>query len=434
MRRLSFSREYLGQEIRDDLGKGMDCDMGRFWNKDVKRIAIGLGIVVALGGVLCNLVLLRFRDRTRREEYEFVAGIMGAVQEKYPQVAEEELLQILRNTEHVTDGEVLLRRYGFLKGGTALGERERGRAKLFWQVNLVLWGMIAASICLLTFFWQGRRKRLQGLCDYVARVSRGDYNLEIRENQEDELSGLKNELYKLAVLYREQADHANAGKKALSDAVANISHQLKTPLTSAVVLADNLVEDPEMEPETRRHFLQEISRQLIGMKWLVVTLLKLSRLDAGVVELQKERLSLKKVMESVLEQLEMMAEWKEISFQTDNMQEGEVVGDEKWIAEALLNIVKNAVEHSPQKGTVEISIDENDVYSQVVIRDHGPGIPEKDQKHLFERFYRASKVENENAGIGLALAKEIVERHGGYVSVESDGAGTAFSVKFLKRI
>ena len=197
--------------------------------------------------------------------------------------------------------------------------------------------------------------------------------------------------------------------------------------------ADNLVEDPEMEPETRRRFLQEISRQLIGMKWLVVTLLKLSRLDAGVVEFQKERLSLKKVMESVLEQLEMMAEWKEIGFRT-SLEEGAVVGDEKWISEALQNIVKNAVEHSPQKGTVEISIDENDVYSQVVIRDHGPGIPEKDQKHLLERFYRASKVENENAGIGLALAKEIVERHGGYVSLESDDAGTAFSVKFLKRI
>ena len=412
----------------------MGCSMGRFWNKDIKRIAIGLGMVMVLGGLLCNLVLLRFRDRTRKEEYEFVAGIMGAVQEKYPQVAEEELLQLLRSTEYVSDGEVLLRRYGFLKSRMAMGDREKGQAKLVWQTNLVFWGMVALILCLLVFFWQGRRKRLQGLCDYVARVSRGDYALEIRENQEDELSGLKNELYKLAVLYREQADRANAGKKALSDAVANISHQLKTPLTSAVVLADNLVEDPDMEPETRRRFLQEISRQLIGMKWLVVTLLKLSRLDAGVVELQKKRLSLKKVMESVLEQLELMAEWKEIFFQTDNLQEGEVVGDKKWIAEALLNIVKNAVEHSPQKGIVELSINENDVYTQVVIRDHGPGIPEKDQKHLFERFYRASKVENENAGIGLALAREIVERHGGYVSVESDDKGTAFSVKFLKRI
>lgn len=408
--------------------------MGRFWNKDIMRIVIGLGIVAITGGILFNLALMSFQDKTKREQYRFVADMFGVITERYPEVAEEELLQMLRSTGYTNEGELLLRRYGYLKDRSIWAGEEQNLVSLIWLQNGAYVGACTAVFLLLFFFWKGRTRRLQGLCDYVIKVGDGAYDLELRDNQEDELSGLKNELYKLAVLYREQAEHAIAGKRALSDAVANISHQLKTPLTSAVVLADNLVEDPEMEPETRRRFLQEISRQLIGMKWLVVTLLKLSRLDAGVVELQKERLSLRKVMEGVLEQLEMMAEWKEIHFQTDNLQEGEVVGDEKWIAEALQNIVKNAVEHSPQNGIVEMSIDENDVYSQVIVRDQGPGIPEKDQKHLFERFYRASKVENENAGIGLALAKEIVERHGGYITVESDDTGTAFFVKFLKRI
>ena len=406
--------------------------MGRLWNKDIKRIVLSLGVIAILGGVLCNLALLQFRSRAGAAEYEMVAGMIGAVREKYADVSEEEVMKILRSTEYADGGQFLLRRYGYLKG-SSWQESERLQVRLIWQINLIYGIMTVTLFCFLYFFWQGRRKRLQGLCDYVEKVGRGAYDLEMKDNQEDELSGLKNELYKLAVLYREQAEHAIAGKKALSDAVANISHQLKTPLTSAVVLADNLVEDPEMEPETRRRFLQEISRQLIGMKWLVVTLLKLSRLDAGVVELQKEKLSLKKVMEGVLEQLEIMAEWKEIRFQTD-LQECEVVGDEKWIAEALQNIVKNAVEHSPQKSVVEIQIRDNDVYSQVLVHDYGLGISEKDQKHLFERFYRASKVENESTGIGLALAKEIVERKGGYITVESGQDGTVFSVKFLKYI
>ena len=242
------------------------------------------------------------------------------------------------------------------------------------------------------------------------RVSLGDYELDVQNNQEDELSGLKNELYKLVVSHREQAQLAKSGKETLVKSLEDISHQLKTPLTSAVVLADNLLENEDMAPEVRKRFVQEISRQLIGMKWLVVTLLKLSRLDAGVVELQRTAVSLKNVMDEVLQNLEMNAEWKQIQFQT-KLVEAKVTGDEKWLVEAFQNIVKNALEYSPQGESVEITMEDNDVYAQVRIRDHGPGIPQEDQKHIFERFYRTSKVENENVGIGLALAKEIINKN-----------------------
>jgi signal transduction histidine kinase len=248
---------------------------------------------------------------------------------------------------------------------------------------------------------------------------------------EDELSGLRNELYKLTVLYKEQAENAQAGKVALADSVANISHQLKTPLTSAVILTDNLLESPEMEPDVRTKFLREISRQLVGMKWLVITMLKLSRLDAGVVEFQKENVSLKKIAEESMQNLEMMAQWKEIQFQT-SLSEVTVRGDGKWLAEALQNIVKNAIEHSPQGGVIEMQTSENEVYSEVSVRDHGAGISDLDQKHLFERFYKASKVENENVGIGLALAKEIVEKQNGSITVASGADGTCFSIRILK--
>jgi len=255
--------------------------------------------------------------------------------------------------------------------------------------------------------------------------------LELKKNTEDELSGLRNELYKLTVSYKEQAERALAGRTALADAVTNISHQLKTPLTSAVILADNLLESPEMDREVRSKFLQEISRQLVGMKWLVVTMLKLSRLDAGVIEFQREKVSLKEIAEGVIQNLDIMAQWREIQFET-KLTGAAVTGDSKWLAEALQNVVKNAIEHSPQGGRVEIEIEENEVYSEISVRDYGEGIPDSEQKHLFERFYRASKVENENVGIGLALAKEIVEKMNGSITVTSDSGGTCFMIRLLR--
>lgn len=255
--------------------------------------------------------------------------------------------------------------------------------------------------------------------------------MDIRDNQEDELSGLKNELYKLTVLCREQAMQANAGKEALAESVANISHQLKTPLTSVVVLSDNLMESSDMDEVMQRKFLSEISRQLVGMKWLVLTLLKLSRMDAGMVEFKREKVSLKDVVENAVQNLGLTAEWKNIQFET-KLQDCIIQGDEKWLMEAVQNIVKNAVEHSETDETVEVATYENALYAQVSVKDHGPGISELDQKHLFERFFRSSKVENENVGIGLALAKEIVERHNGFISVDSGEQGTVFHLKFLK--
>ena len=186
-----------------------------------------------------------------------------------------------------------------------------------------------------------------------------------------------------------------------------------------------------MDREVRSKFLQEISRQLVGMKWLVVTMLKLSRLDAGVIEFQREKVSLKEIAEGVIQNLDIMAQWREIQFET-KLTGTAVTGDSKWLSEALQNVVKNAIEHSPQGGRVEIEIEENEVYSQISVRDYGEGIPDSEQKHLFERFYRASKVENENVGIGLALAKEIVEKMNGSITVTSDSGGTCFMIRLLR--
>lgn len=243
---------------------------------------------------------------------------------------------------------------------------------------------------------------------------REGYLLDIEDNSDDELSGLRNEIYKLTVLLKEQAVRAAEQKKALADSMADISHQLKTPLTSMTVLMDNLADDIDMDPAIRRHFITEITYQLTNMSWLVSTLLKISRLDAGVVELDRESLEVASLVGEALQKVEVAAEWNQVSFALKIPEDAVLVADRKWTAEALANILKNAVEHSPRDAVVEISAEENDVYTGIFVRDRGKGIGEEERKKLFNRFYRGTSAREDSVGIGLALAKEIIEKQKGY--------------------
>ena len=240
-------------------------------------------------------------------------------------------------------------------------------------------------------------------------------------------------LFRSTVLLKEQAVRAAEQKKALADSMADISHQLKTPLTSMTVLMDNLADDIDMDPAIRRHFITEITYQLTNMSWLVSTLLKISRLDAGVVELDRESLEVASLVGEALQKVEVAAEWNQVSFALKIPEDAVLVADRKWTAEALANILKNAVEHSPRDAVVEISAEENDVYTGIFVRDRGKGIGEEERKKLFNRFYRGTSAREDSVGLGLALAKEIIEKQKGYVSVESErDKGTCFAVKFLK--
>ena len=175
------------------------------------------------------------------------------------------------------------------------------------------------------------------------------------------------------------------------------------------------------------------SNQITGMSWLLTVMMKLSRLDAGVVELQGVRFQLRRFVEEVLGRLEIAAELKQISFSVEIPEGAALYGDRKWTAEALLNLIKNAIEHSPAGSVVKIAAEDNEVYTQISVRDYGAGITREEQDKLFRRFYNGNSAREDSMGIGLALAKEIVEKQGGYLSVDSrTGKGTVFVMRFVK--
>lgn len=414
--------------------------MGLKWNGELKRLAAAFCAVFAAVLLAGNLCAVLYGSAVRKEYNRFLAVVTGNVKACYPQVEEEQLLRTLTDQDNREEGEAFLRRYGVFedgKGGT-LSRMEEGLKLLQAGVNLFGVLLLGCAGGMLLVYFRRRQEKIQNLTSYLGELNRGRYTLEIEDNNDDELSGLRNELYRITVFLREQAQLVAGQKEALADSVADISHQLKTPLTSIMVLADNLAENDDMDRATRKKFTGEIIRQLSGMSWLVATMLKLSRLEAGVVELERGRISMRMLLDRALEKLEMEAEWRGISFSVSYQSPGEklfLYVDEKWTAEAFVNILKNALEHSPRGGSVELFCSENEVYTELKIKDHGEGISEEERKKLFRRFYRGKSAGEDSAGIGLALAREIVERQGGMISVDSEeGKGTVFCIKFLNEI
>lgn len=405
------------------------------WNRELKKLCVQLIAVSLLILLFCNLILAGYRANSNREYHQILASLVGSVMEAYPDTSEDELILMLNGQGNAEIGEQILRQYGiFLENeNDAVPVQKRRTTVMQWEMNLMFTALAAGMMGILFFYLSRRQKQIQRISGYMEELVRGNYALDIQDNGDDELSGLKNEIYKLTVFFREQAKHAAANRLALADSVADISHQLKTPLTSVTVLVDNLLDNEDMEVDTRRRFLMEISGQLSSVTWLVSTLLKLSRLDAGVVELENRPLQVCSLAQEVLNRLELMAELGQVELCTEIPETIQISGDTQWLTEALLNVVKNAVEHSSAGGRVILRAEENDVYTLLTVQNRGEPISEEEQMHLFERFYRGHSAKKESIGIGLALAKEIVEKQNGYITVESGKEkGTIFYIKFMK--
>lgn len=296
---------------------------------------------------------------------------------------------------------------------------------------------IAAATCSVIFialclgYTHQRYVQLRRLADYLKRINSGDYALDVRDNAEGELSILKNEIYKVTVALRERGDMLQREKIALADALSDISHQLKTPLTSMLLMTDLLC-DAQLPEEKRRAFTTRMRLQLERLQWLVSALLKMSRLDAGTVKFQPQRISAKSLIDRACAPLLIPIELKDLTLRIV-AGEATVLCDEHWTCEALLNIVKNCVEHTPDGGEIAIRCEDNPLFTQITVSDTGPGIDEADLPHIFTRFYRGKNAGEDSVGIGLAMAAAIVQGQGGSIAARSiSGSGGTFSLRFLK--
>lgn len=283
-------------------------------------------------------------------------------------------------------------------------------------------------------FTKWRYREIEKLSAYLREISSGNDTLDVRDNKEGELSILKNDIYKVTRMLSEHRSLLQRDKLQLTDAISDISHQLKTPLTSMTVMAD-LLSAPDLPPAKRTEFTHHIRIQLERIDWLVSSLLKLSKLDAKTIPFKKDRIPMKSLIQKALEPVMIPMDIKGQTVSIEGDDNVSFVGDFNWTAEAVINILKNGVEHTPEGGVIAISFSENALYTEIVIADNGKGIPKEDLPYIFKRFYKGKNASEESIGIGLAMAQSIISSQNGVIDVTSDSEkGTQFRIKFYKHV
>lgn len=304
--------------------------------------------------------------------------------------------------------------------------------------NLIIYSVSSTFICYILFmlliilYKKSQDRKINEISNYMNSVLNGNYSLDIRSYEEGRLSILKNDIYKITVKLKEQTDMAINEKNNLEMILSDISHQIKTPLTSMYVINDLLKSD-KLSKKEKIEFLNKNESQLERIEWLVTSLLKLSRLDNGFVKLKKEKVEVAKLIDNCLNPLLIPIELKNqnVVKQIDNF---EIDIDFNWFSEAIINILKNAHEHTNAFGTIKVEASDNSMYSSIIISDNGTGISKQDLPYIFERFYKGAN-QKESIGIGLNMAKKIIDLSGGEINVLSTpSVGTTFIIKIYKNI
>lgn len=358
-----------------------------------------------------------------------ITSIILKIKEDYPNITDEELYNILKSSKK--DGKVL-EQYSLTIANKSLLKENDNKYQQFLVTNITI--VFISTIFLIFLFLRFNAKKdreINKITKCLEEINKRNYKIDIEEMSEDELSILKNELYKVAIKLKEDAENSKQAKKDLKDTLADISHQLKTPITSILIILDNIIDNPDMDKNTREDFIRDIKRELLNMNFLALNLLKLSKLDSNTVHFMKKGVSLDEIVISSIKNIAPLCDLKNIMI-IKNLEPGIKINcDLNWQVEAITNILKNCVEHSKENSQIDITTATNKVYHSIKIRDYGTGISKKDLPHIFERFYKGTGGSANSIGIGLSLAQKIIESNDGLINVETGPDGTTFTIKYL---
>ena len=360
-----------------------------------------------------------------------IGAIVNVIKDKYPEITDKEIITILNSNDFESND--FFTKYGIDINNKSVLLNNDKDYHTFLIVNMSF--LTLSIVILLIVFIRYNHKKENDIKDIIKCIEQNNkknYELQIDSISEDELSILKNEIYKTTIMLKESAENSNKDKINLKKSLEDISHQLKTPLTSILVMLDNIIEEPDMDINIRNDFVRDIKRNVVNINFLVQALLKLSKFDANTVHFIKQENDLKTIIKESIKNVSPLCDLRNINIEFNAKDKSKIVCDAKWQIEAITNIIKNAVDHSKNNSTVTINLSNNNVYSMIEIIDKGEGISKKDISHIFERFYKGENATSDSIGIGLALAKTIIEEDNGSISVESNKIGTKFIIKYFK--
>lgn len=389
-------------------------------------ITIGLSIEISFVNI--NII--------KNKVVENNQAIIGSIVAANPSF-EKEIINIItqeKSTKNLNLGKDILNKYNYNENISLNNEPiiKSSLPKIIRLNALFIVAIFLGIILMVMVYFKNFYNDIKDMTDYVYHSSEGR-NFEMKKrNQEGQIGLLKTELLKMTNILKEKVDLLNKEKIFLNDTISDISHQLKTPMTSLIILNDLMYGD--ISKETKYEFLNKIKSQLTRMEWLIKSMLKLSKIEAKVIDFNKEKVNVKELITRAMQPSLILIELKNINISISGEEDITYIGDINWSTEALVNVIKNCVEHTPTGGNLDIKYEQNPLYLEIIIKDDGEGIDKKDLPHIFKRFYKGkSNSKEDSVGIGLAMAKSIIESQNGDIYVKSEkNKGTEFHIVIHK--
>lgn len=390
------------------------------YSKLIMFTLITFGIIILLNVMLYYHVNKNYNNK--------IVNIISTIKEKYPEIKDDEIFDVIKNNVKINT----FNRYSFDLDGIVLIKENKTIFVSYFIILLFIY-LIICLVYLTIIINNDKRKEkeINEVIKIIEEINNKNYSFKMKDINEEDLSLLKNEIYKTTIMLNEISEISKKDKKELEESLEDISHQLKTPLTSILIMIDTLLDDEDMDQNTREDFLRNMKREVMNINFLVKSILKLSRLDTNTVKFISKKESVKEIINEAILNVSLLSDLKNVKIET-NLSDSFIICDYKWQIEALTNILKNSIEQSYENNKVLIESSENNAYVKIIIKDFGTGIAKEDINHIFERFYKGKDSDYDSIGIGLALSKSIIEKQNGKISVESSDDGTTFTIKYFK--
>jgi hypothetical protein len=405
-------------------------------NKELQSIILKLIFFQILIAIVAVLIVSYYMNYLNTSIVDYNQALVGNILASYPELEKDVIPYITKEVseEKISIGIETLKKYGYTDDIKTSSQAVFKNT--YPSFLMIIFLSIILLIIPLIFLVMGEYNKIYCKVRKVYRsaeqVVEGDFNVQLQDEGEGEFNILNHQFNQMANRLKNTLETLENEKVFLKNTISDISHQLKTPLSSLIMLNDIMLEDKNMEQEVKQNFIERSQEQLERMEWLIINLLKVARIEAGAIDFKKEKVSLKEVVQTSISALKSKFPVMNISIETSKNIKGLFYGDKEWTIEAIINILKNALEHSGEDKRIDIYIQETPLFSTITVKDYGKGIQQKDLPYIFKRFYRGSSdAKSDSIGIGLNLAKLIVESQEGTISVMSKKEGTTFTISFL---
>ena len=405
-------------------------------NPEIKKYNISIIALFLITIILSIFVNTLNLNIIKADVIQNNQAIVGNIVSKYPEL-EKDIVSVItqaKNKENIDLGAKVLQKYNY-DSSTNLSQEPIVQNNIYKMLKINILFITFVFICLITisfYFFIKIYRDIKDMTDYVYHSSEGrEYEMK-NKNQEGQIGILKTEIMKMTTVLKEKVALLHSEKIFLNDTISDISHQLKTPMTSLMLLTDLMYND--LDKEKKIEFLDRTNAQLSRMDWLIKSMLKLSKLEAKVIDFKTDKVNINELIKRSISPLLVPIELRNISLNINGDKEASYTGDIEWSSEALSNIIKNCIEHTKEGGTLDITYEENPIYSEIIIKDNGEGIDKDDIQNIFKRFYKGKNSKSDSVGIGLAMAKSIIESQNGDTYVKSKkNRGSEFHITFHKR-